>query len=1219
MKAADSVVSVLARRRGSVESSAGPLQDKGTGAPALRLFALSAVLTAAFFALTAAPALAARGHEFDPGLSLGKPCTEVVCAPGELKEPSAVAVNEATNQVYVLDQGNNRVEIFNGETGAVAGGFNGSATPAGSFEFPAAAQNGALAVDNSCALHTPVLTGAECEAFDPSAGDVYVVDAEHGVVYKFTAAGTYTGQQISDPEPNVGSFRPLFGVAVDSTGDLWISRSNSVERYSNGNPNQFVERGSEFITGPLIPGFAVESTHDFYIRHIKVGFPGQARVGKVTTSGEVITQELDGEQSNAVSVDPRTGTAFLDNLTTLAAFSPAGTELERLGREGGAEHLSEGAGIGVNATTQFLYVADHAADRVVVFGPQLPGPPSIQVGSEFASAITSDSATLHAELNPRSEPGEGATTYFFEYGPCATPTSCSISPYTSRSSEGSLAASFEPQAVSIQVGGLAPATTYHYRVVAENAHSSEPTTGEEAAFATQTVAPFALPDGRRWEMVSPAAKLGAAIEPITDKMVVEASADGTALTYQASSPTEGNPFGYTNLEQILSDRSITGWATRDIGIPHATATGFAVTQGPEYRFFNPQLTLAAVQPYGEFDPALSPEASESTAYLHDLGATCGSACFRPLVSGAPGFENVPPGIEFGEEGACSPAPGRSAAPVCGPEFLDATDDLSHVVLRSGAELTPGAGAQQLYEWSAGTLSHLSVLPGPAGESAPPGEARIGLENQGTRGAISADGSRIDWSTREALYQRDTSTGETVQLDRVEAGCGGCESGGGRFQFASADGSRVFFTDNNKLTEGSGANRAGAGKADLYECKVEVDGTGELACALTDLTPKNGTEAAEVQGSILGASADGSYLYFVANGALTGAPNARGERAAPGTCEGLIGSQSFTETCNLYLDHDGTVSFVASLSAEDLKDWSELGRQPTRVSRNGLWLEFLSSHSPTGYDSRDAASGRPVAEAYLYSAVANRLICASCDPTGARPDGREYHLLEPGSGGLVGNPGNAWVSHGLVAATVPGWTTLNLEAGATKESRYQDRYLSNSGRLFFNAADALVPQDSNGNFDVYEYEPTGVGGCSESSSTFGARSGGCVDLISAGTSGQESAFMDASESGDDVFFLTYSRLNPTDTDNQLDIYDAHVCSAASPCLPEAAPSPEPCSGEACQQALQPPIESSPSSQSFSGPGNPRHHHKKHRRKHHRKKHHHKHQSKHRHHNSGGGGK
>ena len=40
--------------------------------------------------------------------------------------------------------------------------------------------------------------------------------------------------------------------------------------------------------------------------------------------------------------------------------------------------------------------------------------------------------------------------------------------------------------------------------------------------------------------------------------------------------------------------------------------------------------------------------------------------------------------------------------------------------------------------------------------------------------------------------------------------------------------------------------------------------------------------------------------------------------------------------------------------------------------------------------------------------------------------------------------------------------------------YQQRYLSDDGRLFFNSFDSLVPQDTNGKADVYEYEPAGVG-------------------------------------------------------------------------------------------------------------------------------------------------
>jgi hypothetical protein len=168
--------------------------------------------------------------------------------------------------------------------------------------------------------------------------------------------------------------------------------------------------------------------------------------------------------------------------------------------------------------------------------------------------------------------------------------------------------------------------------------------------------------------------------------------------------------------------------------------------------------------------------------------------------------------------------------------------------------------------------------------------------------------------------------------------------------------------------------------------------------------------------------------------------------------------------------------------------------------------------------------------------------------------------------------------------VPGWTA-NGQAGT--RSRHQPRYLADSGRLFFNSAGALVPQDSNGTQDVYQYEPIGVGDCSSSNPTYSARSEGCVALISSGRSTQESAFLDASESGDDVFFLTAAELSPIDVDAALDVYDAHVCTTAEPCISYASVQSPPCTSEASCKASptpQPSIFGAPASATFVGVGN-----------------------------------
>jgi hypothetical protein len=416
-----------------------------------------------------------------------------------------------------------------------------------------------------------------------------------------------------------------------------------------------------------------------------------------------------------------------------------------------------------------------------------------------------------------------------------------------------------------------------------------------------------------------------------------------------------------------------------------------------------------------------------------------------------------------------------------------------------------------------------------------------------------------WSTESHLYLRENAAqpqsplggkGEcvvpadacTVQLD---AGLGEPI-----FQTGNRDTSKVFFTEGG----------------DLYEYDVE---RGERLPL---------TKGAGVLGAVLGASEDGSYVYFVANGVLAGNRNTSGEVAAP-------------NANNLYVLHNGgsgwAATFIAVLSGRDSPDWARgqsenLQQLTARVSPNGRWLAFMSQRKlERSYDNRDAVSGKPDEEVYLYDAEAEHLVCASCNPTGARPVGREYKQL-----GLV-HGFAIWESTTWLAANIPGWTPYS-----TGRALHQSRYLSDSGRLFFNSGDALVPQDVNGTEDVYQYEPLGVPKgspyeCAKESSTFSERSGGCVGLVSSGTSPEESAFLDASESGGDVFFLTAERLTPQDFDTSLDVYDAHECTAQSPCFAVPPPPPPPCVTEAACKAApspQPEIFGAGPSETFSGAGN-----------------------------------
>ena len=78
--------------------------------------------------------------------------------------------------------------------------------------------------------------------------------------------------------------------------------------------------------------------------------------------------------------------------------------------------------------------------------------------SSAATQVGSFSATVHGTVNPNNQP----TTYHFEYGPTATGT------YGSSTNELSAGSDYTDHPVTADLKGLAPATTYHFRVCVAN-------------------------------------------------------------------------------------------------------------------------------------------------------------------------------------------------------------------------------------------------------------------------------------------------------------------------------------------------------------------------------------------------------------------------------------------------------------------------------------------------------------------------------------------------------------------------------------------------------------------------------------------------------------------------------------------------------------------------------------------------------------------------------
>ena len=99
--------------------------------------------------------------------------------------------------------------------------------------------------------------------------------------------------------------------------------------------------------------------------------------------------------------------------------------------------------------------------------PSLPG-----IASTSVSAIGETTVTLSAGINPSLSP----TNFHFEYG---TSTA-----YGANTPVGSLGADGAVHPVTAALGGLAPGTTYHYRVVADNEVGGA--TGTDQTFSTLT-------------------------------------------------------------------------------------------------------------------------------------------------------------------------------------------------------------------------------------------------------------------------------------------------------------------------------------------------------------------------------------------------------------------------------------------------------------------------------------------------------------------------------------------------------------------------------------------------------------------------------------------------------------------------------------------------------------------------------------------------------------
>jgi len=1053
--------------------------------------------------------------------------------------PPSGGVPSTTLEVRTRADGHaetNGLESCTAESGCKKG-LQGSG--AGQFNFATG-----IAVDSSGNVYVKELFNLRVQKFDSAGrfllmfgGEVDKTTSEDVCTKAQLEGGDECGVGVAGTKPGWFGSGSSSSIILGSSGQLFVADKERFQRFNSQ---------GEFEAQAAVPGETVQYlAFDPVSEDLYATYAGKVGIHKLDSVSGSEIDELEGQEqlaTDSVGILYAKGASASEAEGKVVQYDSEGKPLSpftccepELRPDSTPEQNERFTLYALGASTiGDLYVANFSpgVDSFIrAFGPgpvtfEAPpkAPPSIT--AQYAISVDRTSAVLGADINPHFW---SDTSFQLQYG-------------TGKCSEGGCPEEVPPQTLSTKVSnqplrtpgifleGLTHGTTYHYRFVAESSGGG-PVIGTEATFTTPDPLPTGppcpndvfrggpsarLPDCRAYEMVSP---------NTYQTKLSQSALDGGRFTY-SSMRSFGAPKGAPLTNQYLASRTEAGWFSEAIDAGQGTAAALNLEAiGNPYKLFSADLCTGWFVLQAE--PLLDAPRdflNFQNVYRRDL---CGGGGDEALLAVQPNVDRV----------------------FFTPEPQGVSADGKAAIVRVKDKLTAEAasGRWQTYYASDGGLRLLCI--GPAGT--PSGgncSGGTGVEESGvvtTRlnrlanvtNAISADGSHVYWTDSA---NRETGAGK-VYL-RINPGEKQSKvSGGECTEAGKACTVKVSETKSNKHSRFLTATPDGA-KA-LFEV---TEGTLAGNLYLFDAATGEASLIGEETLGVAGTSEDLGRIYFVSTEALS--PEASAGQP------------------NLYLAEGEARSFIATLSKDDVTSIgnipSNTAREPlyhaARASTDGSALAFISNRSLSGYDNTDLDSNAADSEVYLYEVGTEGPVCVSCNPSGARPRGRG-----------VSGQGTAIKSLAM-AALLP----------LPENMLHTPRALSEDGkRLFFESLDPLLPRDTNGAKDVYEWEKaTSREDCvQKGAELYVAQSGGCLSLISNGENADDSEFADASAHGDDVFFITNAGLSPQDP-GLYDVYDARVGGGLPPPTPQIE-----CQGETCKAPPNGPESLTPASSTYRGPG------------------------------------
>jgi hypothetical protein len=1071
--------------------------------------------------------------------------------PGQLNRPQGIAVDQSNGNLYVTDQGNRRVDVFNA-VGVFEGAFGwGVSTGAAAFQF--------CTTFTPCrAPNTTTPTGGQAGKFgsaigypaiDPVAGKVYVADVSNRRIDVFTP--TLSGSLVSGV-----TFTAGFGWDVSTAVGTEFEVCTGVDcKLGTGGAG-----AGQFAATKSPSEVALDSTGNAYVLD-----PGNNRVQKFDSTPSLLdssfgaaalTTAFSGGALQDIAVDPSAepnhllvaGAAGADeNRVRVAELDSTGASVDVHG-VGLTPTASTGLGVASESLGGNIYLSssnglfDHFID-ILNAAPVVDSVTVAGTTATFSGTVVSNGFDV---------------TYHFEYSTDGTSWTAVPVP----DEDAGSAPSTIP--VSQEVKGLTGSQPYRVRLVANRPSGGGRAVSAEAGFSTGAAAP-AISATHASNVTDTTATLNAVLNAQNEattyhfEYVDDAGFQAGGYSGASSTPVPAAQLG-AGTGAVAIGRDAAGLQASTVYHFRLVATNASGTTKGEDAVFttyplgssdlpdNRAYELVSLPDTNGFPAtALGLGEGEANAFGTALGAPSGDSVIYLIAGSLPNTEGNGATDEYravrGGDGwsstLVSPSGAQSELPSAGGVSADHRYAFWATAGRSATSSDHGS-------LDLGTEEGTRYIRNPDGSFELIGQGSLGTDPNAKGRWITPGASHVVFTSNLQLEpeapefpgggEDPTNFGVAAVdavYDRIPGGTrvvsllpGDITPPAGSntfYQGVSADGSAVVFTVDTTMYE----RRGNAETVEVASGSPKFAGISQNGDTVVyfrpdgSISPERGeisafdagsgttTQIAAAGATVINVSVDGSHVYFSSTAQING--------------EGTEGVD------NLYVWDGATARFIAPLDPADLSEfagtsllnlarWTDAvgprqnpnvgpGSDPSRTTPDGRVLVFQSHASLTSYDSEGHS------EIYRYDAVGHHLSCISCSPTQAPPSS-DAHLVVSG---------------------------LVDERSPTGAQALIQNVTDNGEAVFFQTGDALVPRDVNGAVDVYEWKL------------------GSLALISSGHSPNPSYLYGMTPDGHDVFFRTREALVPADqTAAAGAIYDARVDGG----FPTEAATPS-CVEDACQ--------------------------------------------------------